>query len=299
MRVRPLTAAFAISATIVLSATAVAGPDTMVYRSDFVSARPFIEFRARNSGVTHAFVVTGYEYDNGLLVYNGGGGFYPKDGKMLALRVVQGTPGEVKLKDVDFRYNSSFRVHVTPVQLQVVNNMIANWAVDKDYKLIEQNCAHFIRDVADAIGLKTHPIGIPLPMVRDLRQNNQLNTPLKQERLSLPQRYLETERRQAAERSTLARIPARREDPRNPRPDLRANQGVPTDSYTNPGLSAVQPSSPGVGVGVTISQGGGVVVLPKLGSGPGGVPSPGSGILSTSAWGGVLPTVLMYMEVGR
>lgn len=150
--------------------------------SETVSNKMFVEFRARrealNEGVSigHAFVLVGTEYDNGLLVYELGAGFYPREAGKFGLKKLLGEPGEVGFDyDKDWNYDNAFRVPITEEQARRIRFSVSRWNDNENYHILERNCVDMVQDIARVVGLDTSAAGRavrPASFVQMLAENN-------------------------------------------------------------------------------------------------------------------------------
>lgn len=124
-----------------------------------VSRQPFVSFFARDDTATgHAFVAIGTELDNGLTVYEGIYGYYPKNGTKQAMKIYVSERGVVTFKENDYPSSIKFRKNVDNNAKKKALEVFSRWNQnDPKYNILAvggKNCNSLVKEVATSIGLK-------------------------------------------------------------------------------------------------------------------------------------------------
>lgn len=139
-----------------------------------VSERKIVEIRARGVNLGerspgHVMVFLGTEYDDGLVIWDRIGGFYPEKGGLNSLW----DNGEVTVKELDLIPTDSVRYPISESQASMINSEMSNWD-DSSYVLAGQNCVDFAMSVLDHAGVNTNGMAhIPGLFILELRSRKQ------------------------------------------------------------------------------------------------------------------------------
>jgi hypothetical protein len=114
-------------------------------------------------------VLLGTEYDNGLVVWDRIGGFYPEKGGINSLW----DNGEIKVEEIDLIPTESIRYTINEGQALLINNEFSNWN-DKSYTLAARTCVDFARSALEHAGVNTTALPeLPGLIIRRLRLRKQ------------------------------------------------------------------------------------------------------------------------------
>ena len=143
------------------------------------SGYDIIEFRARKSGMTHAFVALGRTLDNGATYFYAVGGFYPADGTGLVfVKNTLYSPGQVTYKIGDMTDDVVYRARMTDEQARGVRHILKNWNT-KNYNIPVSYCIDLVTDIAKFLGLKYGAASsvLPITLTESLKSQNTFETP--------------------------------------------------------------------------------------------------------------------------
>jgi len=142
----------------------------------------FVEFRSiyDDDSSGHAYITLGKYEEDGSETFDTSIGYYAVSpdtvrGEDSVAVFYKTFPSAVVGEGKNPVFSDSFRVHITPSMRSSVLLIAEEWK-DIEYQPIWRNCVHFVRTVADAVGLNNPPLHLgnrlPRHMVSMLRDNN-------------------------------------------------------------------------------------------------------------------------------